>query len=238
MPGCKSEATRAEPTCSGLLHDVGVNKTKLISSSYVKDKKQLQSHSSRHRSEIPENTTPLTSRISRLCPASAAAPLAPAALSEGGAELMDILDPKSSREEAHSPPCRQRGAPSQTPTTPNLKERKFLFYYSRSASTGTAWELLNSTGHSKPTQRSFPTEVTGLVCFTVRWIRLCPLGLIPKSFSRKDSCQLSSVNCLIASDPTDVDSNKGWSPLHCAPEQCTCVTTHLSPLQPPPGLAV
>lgn len=45
MLGCKFEVVRAEPPCSGLLPDVGSNKTKLISSSYEKDKKQPQSHS-------------------------------------------------------------------------------------------------------------------------------------------------------------------------------------------------
>lgn len=86
--------------------------------------------------------------------------------------------------------------------------------------------------------RSFLTKVAGLLCFSVRWIILCPLGLIPKSFPRKLSYQLSSVNCLITLYPTGVKSNKGWSPLHCAPEHHICITRNLSPLQPPPGLTV
>lgn len=45
MPGCKFEAARAEEPCSGILRGVGVNKTKLISSSFERDKKQLQNHS-------------------------------------------------------------------------------------------------------------------------------------------------------------------------------------------------
>lgn len=59
MPGYKFEMTRANFT--GVLHDVRVNKPELISSSYVKDEKQLQSPSNRHRSEIPEDNTALTS---------------------------------------------------------------------------------------------------------------------------------------------------------------------------------
>lgn len=110
----------------------------------------------------------------------------------------------------------------------HFKERNFLFYYRHSPSTGTAWELLSFTRHSKPTQRSFSTEVAGLVCFSVRWIIFYSLGLIPKSFSRKDSYQVSSVKCSITSHPIDVNSIKSWSPLHCVPEHHIHVTTNLS----------
>lgn len=43
--GCKFEAVRAKPLHSGLLRHVEANKTRLISSSYEKDKKHLQNYS-------------------------------------------------------------------------------------------------------------------------------------------------------------------------------------------------
>lgn len=111
-------------------------------------------------------------------------------------------------------PCRKL----TTSTTLHFKERKYFFYYRHSTGTGTAWELLSSTGHSKPTQTSFLTEVAGLVCFSVRWIILCPLGLIPASFCRKTSYHLSSANCLITS--------------HWCQQQQGLVTSSLCPRTP------
>lgn len=113
------------------------------------------------------------------------------------------------------PPVQQRGLLHRHPLHFILREESVSFI------TGAQPAEAQPGNCSVPQQthtETIPHWSCWSVCFSLRWIIFCPLGLIPKSFSRKDSHQLSSVNCLITSYPTDGNSTRGWSPLHCAPE--------------------